>query len=620
MNPIDEVEQRRESLKRSKEIQSDLDRRVFHLKTLSDVSKDIFGAKDFETILNNFLLMTTGNFGVIEGFILIQHVPSKEIAHFVSLGFKDNERASLSEGGRKFLMEWEREEAMVDGHKLEGLGILPPTVVCVLPFSVDEACTGLLGLGSKIVGDPYTNDDKELLVTLVNNLVVSLKNARSFDGIKRLNVDLHDKNVQLEEALNDLDRRVYHLKTLYDVSKDIFGSVDFETILKNFLLMAMGNFGVMEGFILTLDMPSGATTHFESMGYEESVLDSLREAARQHLMRGHADGSNQKGVALIEPINLAPHVVCALPFTVVSDCSGFMGLGPKLVSEPYSEDDKELLVTLVNNLVVSLKNARSFEDIRRLNEDLQAKNVELSTALKELQAAMRKVELLESIKANLSKFVPTTVTRLIEKSPTASIPEAREQDVSVLFLDIEGYTKMSERLSSTELNELIERYFSVFMDAIYDNNGDVNETAGDGLMVLFMNDDQKANAMEAVRTALTIREKAASINQENSAFAEPLVINMGINSGQALLGAAKFESFTGSRWTYTARGMVTNVAARIGALASEGAIHLSRPTADRVKEYFSISPVGKFTLKNVSEQVEVFTVKGQPPEPPPSPD
>ena len=76
------------------------------------------------------------------------------------------------------------------------------------------------------------------------------------------------------------------------------------------------------------------------------------------------------------------------------------------------------------------------------------------------------------------------------------------------------------------------------------------------------------------------------------------------------MGAAKFESYTGSRWTYTARGMVTNVAARIGALASEGAILLSSSTADRIKEHFSHKPVGKFKLKNVSQEVDIFAVDG----------
>ncbi|MBT8406693.1 MAG: hypothetical protein KJP05_04495, partial [Deltaproteobacteria bacterium] len=309
----------------------------------------------------------------------------------------------------------------------------------------------------------------------------------------------------------------------------------------------------------------------------------------------------QDSAVLIQAKSLPPEVKCALPFTLESDCVGLLALGDKLVGEPYSEDDSELLVTLVNNLVISLKNARSFEEIKRLNENLKAQNIELEKAL-------RKVEILESVKANLSKFVPTTVSRLIEKSPTSSIPESKEQDVSVLFVDIEGYTKICEQLGNEELNEVVEKYFSVFMDAIYANNGDVNETAGDGLMVLFLNEDKATNASEAVQTALTIREKAASIKEESSVLSEPLVINMGINSGPALLGAAKFESYTGSRWTYTARGLITNVAARIGSLATGGSVLLSKSTADRVKEQFSLTPLGKIKLKNVSEEMEVFSV------------
>lgn len=424
--------------------------------------------------------------------------------------------------------------------------------------------------------------------------------------------ELYEESSAVSKSMEaELDKRVYHLKTLYDVSKDIFGTVDFEAILKNFLLMTMGNFGVIEGFILTLDVPSEEITHFESKGYQEDDLTSLREGARELLLHGHGGGPIESGAILTNSSGLPSKVACALPFTVVSDCSGLLGLGSKLVGEPYNEDDKELLVTLVNNLVVSLRNARSFEDIKRLNLDLQEKNVQLQKTLKKLQAALRKVELLESIKANLSKFVPTAVTRMIEKSPTSDILDAKERDVSILFLDIEGYTKLSERIGVAELNELIEKYFSVFMEAIYANDGDVNETAGDGLMVLFPSEDETTNALNAVRAALTIREKAAIINQEDDAASESLVINMGINSGRALLGAAKFDSLTGSRWTYTARGMVTNLAARIGDLATGGAVLLSRSTVDRVKEHFSLHSLGKVSLKNVSEEVEIFAVQDQ---------
>jgi len=414
---------------------------------------------------------------------------------------------------------------------------------------------------------------------------------------------------QAEKVQAELDLRVFNLKTLYDVSKDIYGSVESETIIRNFLLMTMGNFGVMQAFILLSDEFSENANKFVSVGFQDDLTRSLENDAGRYLQGVCLKDSPQKLQSSDRQNILPPAVDLSLPFYVKPNCPGLLGMGPKLIGEPYNENDIELLNTLINNLVIALKNARSFEEIRQLNKNLQLKNVELEKALNELKAALRKVEILEGIKANLSKFVPSTVSRLIEKSPNGEMLGGKEQDVSILFLDIESYTKICERLGDAEMNDIIERHFSVFMDAIYANNGDVNETAGDGLMVLFMEDDKLRNALGAVRTALKIREDTIKIGRECSSLYRPLEINMGINSGEAFVGAAKFDSYTGSRWTYTARGSITNIAARIGAQAKGGRIFLSPSTAGRVKEHFSLAPLGKFNLKNVSEEVEIYEVR-----------
>jgi len=364
---------------------------------------------------------------------------------------------------------------------------------------------------------------------------------------------LRNSLLQAERIQTELDRRVYYLKTLYDVSKDIFGSVEYEQILKNFLLMTMGNFGVAEGFILTVDAPSREINGFVSVGFQSEDISLLRTGGSEILLSTDLVKSIQIETDLKRRDLLPQAMMCALPFNVDVDCTGLLGLGSKLVGESYNTDDEELLDTLVNNLVIALKNARSFDEITSLNLDLQEKNIQLESALMQLKSSMRKVELLESIKENLSKFVPVTVSRMIEKSPTNSIPKSKTQDLSVLFLDIEGYTKLCNKLGGSETSEVIEKHFSAFMDAIYTNNGDVNETAGDGLMVLFLNEDEETNALEAVRTALLIREKTAQIFEKCSMLYRPLDINMGINSGRALVGAAKFETYSGSRWTYTAQ-------------------------------------------------------------------
>jgi class 3 adenylate cyclase len=200
---------------------------------------------------------------------------------------------------------------------------------------------------------------------------------------------------------------------------------------------------------------------------------------------------------------------------------------------------------------------------------------------------------------------------IIDKSPTGEIPEGREQDVSVLFIDLEGYTRLCENLGSALVAQIIEKCFSVFMDAIYENEGDVNETAGDGLMVLFLNEDSKVNATQAIRAAIRIKEEARRLREGWINLPEKVIINMGINSGKALVGAARFESYTGSRWTYTARGSVTNIAARLGGLAKNGQIFLSRTTSERVGSEYNLDYLGKFQLKNVSGETDVYEIKVQ---------
>jgi class 3 adenylate cyclase len=428
--------------------------------------------------------------------------------------------------------------------------------------------------------------------------------------------DLHAQLEQLtaslkraEEVRAELDRRIFHLRTLYDVSKDMHGSVEIDAILRNFLLMCMGNFGVVTGFMMLTNVEFAEVDRFIALGIQDADPLSIRMKWQEILNHKGLYGSMTaiKGMSHSEPF-LSP-ITLTLPFIMAEDAAALLGLSAKLAGDVYSQDDRELLYTLLNNLSVAVKYAKSFEEIQRLNKDLEERNMELSSTLKELRESLRKIEILEKVKANLCKFIPTTVSRLIDKSQTGAMPELEEKDLSVLFLDIEGYTGLCERLGDSTVHDIIERHFSVFMDAIYRNNGDIIETAGDGLMVLFLHENPETNALEAVRAALSIKERTARISREFTQLYRPLDVNIGINSGTALVGAAKFESFIGSRWTYTARGTLTNVAARISALGSKGTLLMSRTTADRVKGSFSPTSRGMHKLKNVSEEVEVFELK-----------
>jgi class 3 adenylate cyclase/HAMP domain-containing protein len=263
-----------------------------------------------------------------------------------------------------------------------------------------------------------------------------------------------------------------------------------------------------------------------------------------------------------------------------------------------SKDEIGQLGTVINDMTGRLKQAY---------EELEDKNKTLDETLRNLRDSMKRVELLEQIKGELSKFVPESVKRMLERNPEATELEQREKDVSAIFLDIAGYTRLSEQMDTRQVNRLLQRYFSSFLEIIHDYQGDVNETAGDGLMVIFQNDRSSTeHALNATRSALAIQRQVEELNQEFAGVFQPVSLHMGINSGPALVGASKLTSSAGARWIFTALGPVINVAARVAGEATGGEILMTSSTAERVKGHFVLERLGERRLKNVAEPVQIY--------------
>lgn len=225
-----------------------------------------------------------------------------------------------------------------------------------------------------------------------------------------------------------------------------------------------------------------------------------------------------------------------------------------------------------------------------------------------LEETLARVQLLESIQSHMSKFVPKSVQDLIEDNPENPDLNKHEKDISVLFLDIAGYTKMSENNSREKMNYLIETYFSEFLNIIVENKGDINETAGDGLMILFQDKIPKIHATNAVTAALGIHKKTQLINERLKGKYKPVSVNMGINSGIASVGSTRFKGIAGDRWTFTASGAVTNIAARVCSIAANGQILVTAITSDHIKTKFKLGAPRDQTLKNVSKAIQVREV------------
>ncbi len=274
------------------------------------------------------------------------------------------------------------------------------------------------------------------------------------------------------------------------------------------------------------------------------------------------------------------------------------------IAFPIYEDEKIMAVLSL----ITDKTTRFDEKDIALLKDLSdlATNV-IKNARRHWTVSQEKMTA-DKILDHLEKFVPDSVKKIVKKNPDAPEFEKKEKDVTVLFLDIAGYTRMSQVLDKVKVNFIIEKYFSSYLDAIYRFDGDINETAGDGLMIIFQDPDRTKNANQAVNTAMAIREITLEINTELKGRFNPVTVNMGINSGPALVGMTRFVGSVGSRMTYTASGPVTNLAARIASAAENGQILIGPETARRLNGQVNLKHLGEKRFKNVPSPVSVYSL------------
>ncbi len=279
-----------------------------------------------------------------------------------------------------------------------------------------------------------------------------------------------------------------------------------------------------------------------------------------------------------------------------------VAIGPEAASPIFVNDD---IVAIVN--VVAPPGERfSKKDFYLLKDFSELAGIFLMAAKQRWKETQEKIRISQML-SHLGQFVPRSVRKMVEENPDDLDQEKELQDVSVVFLDLEGYTRLSEKFPETEVNEIIEKTFSAFVDPIHRSGGEINETAGDGLMIIFAGDDQKANAVNAVRAAFDIYDRNKVVNSEMG-LEEPINVNIGINSGKALVGMTKFKGALETRFTYTATGPVTNVAARLADYAEGGDILIGEETKRLIDGLWPVYEMGEVTLKGIHRPLKVYSL------------
>lgn len=215
---------------------------------------------------------------------------------------------------------------------------------------------------------------------------------------------------------------------------------------------------------------------------------------------------------------------------------------------------------------------------------------------------------------NLTPFVPGSVRRMADKDPDLLTRDKERKPVTVLFLDLEGYTSLSASRPEADVNAIIEKMFSAFVDPIHRSHGDINETSGDGLMIIFKDHDPETNAINAVKAAFEIAARNRVLIREltgksgDASGAGQVAVNIGINSGTALVGMTRFKGALDTRMTFTASGSVTNIAARLSDHARGGDILIGRETRDLIAGIWPVHDRGMVSLKGIADPVPVYSM------------
>ena len=312
-------------------------------------------------------------------------------------------------------------------------------------------------------------------------------------------------------------------------------------------------------------------------------------------------------VAAAAVLALAMRVVVVRPIHELAQVARRIGEGDFAARAPVSGDEVGELGTALNDMtgapVAGPAGARGAEHRARHRAREPAGVAPAARAARAAQGGA------------VSKFVPDAVKELLERDPTATALEKRNEEVSVLFLDIAGYTRLSEQLEARRLNQLVQTYFGRFLEIIRAHQGDVNETAGDGLMVIFQRPiarepsrPDEDHALNATRAAFAIQARTVELNEEYAGVFPAIQLHMGINTGQALLGATKLGGAGAQRWTFTATGPTTNLAARFAGAAEGGDIVVGPVTAERIKTRFVLEALGEKSFKNVSQPLAVYRI------------
>ena len=203
-------------------------------------------------------------------------------------------------------------------------------------------------------------------------------------------------------------------------------------------------------------------------------------------------------------------------------------------------------------------------------------------------------------------FSPPLAERIVAGGADDPLKTHR-REVTVVFLDLRGFTAFAETAEPEEVMDVLREYHAAMGRLVMEHEGTLERFTGDGMMIFFNDPVEVPNPAErAIRMAVAMRDAVGGLAVRWRKRGWELALGVGVAQGYATIGAIGFEG----RLDYGAIGTVTNVAARLCGEAAAGQILISARVAAALEDIIDAEDIGAVTLKGLARPVPIWSVRG----------
>lgn len=217
----------------------------------------------------------------------------------------------------------------------------------------------------------------------------------------------------------------------------------------------------------------------------------------------------------------------------------------------------------------------------------------------------------KKIRSTFARYVTQQVVQEILENPEAMALGGKRKECTILFSDIRGFTSMSEKMSPEEVVGILNEYFTVMVNLVFEYGGTLDKFIGDAIMAVWgapisHPDDVK----RAVLCALKMGDELKKLQEKWQSEGKPAFdTGIGINTGEVVVGnIGSLE-----RMDYTVIGDNVNLASRLESLNKEYKSHIliSEMTYNKIKDIVEVRPIEEVQVKGKTEKIMIYEVVGK---------